>query len=255
MYNASTNLTASGIQLVQMFSGSSSPSAIVVPEHYIEVGTNGTYLYLVNMRCPANIYHFKIASDQTLRFIGSFTGEGGYIPFDNLHYQLILTALQSQRTNDKLDTVIYNTGKLFDIDSDVQSLYDPLQDLADYLVSPEKQAAEDASDPVIEETLDGFTGNGSAAAKRSDSRAMKDVSGSLQNGLNSGGSVSGATGVFNSGSDFWGWFTQQNSNYINNPYPAPVVSPTRGSGDEIVDFLTPNSNELQDLLREGGDQR
>lgn len=128
---------------------------------------------------------------------------------------------------------------------------DQLDKLVNALAPDKFVEAEAASEQVIDQALDDFTGNGAGAAKVSDSAAMSSVSGSVQSGLDTGASVSNATSVFNIGSDFWGWFTQSNSDFINNPYPAPSYVQTRGSGDEVVDFLSGNDIELRDLL--GGD--
>lgn len=133
--------------------------------------------------------------------------------------------------------------------SHFQSLSDSVSSLSNYLVSPEKQSAETASQPVIDDTLDGFTGNGSAAAKTSDTGGMKNMSGSIQSGLDTGASASNAASVF-SNTTFWTWFTQDNANKINQPYPAPSVPQLRGSGDQIVDFLSGNQQELDSLLNQ-----
>lgn len=124
-----------------------------------------------------------------------------------------------------------------------------LDRLADRLAPDNVAAAEAASQAVIDDTLDGFTGSGSAAAKVNDTSSMKNVSGSLRSGLETGAGVSNATSVFTLGSDFWLWFSQDTSDMINSPYPAPVVQQMRGSGDEIVDFLSGNEAEVQNLLR------
>ena len=231
---------------------------IPIPEHFIEFTTSGSYLYLFDWQpYTSNTYHyyFELTGPRNLQFRTNYDTGVFTIPFDTLDYQIIRTAFNQAKSANSLDELNVISSTLSSLASNVSSGSQAAEALADYFVSPQKQAAEDASSQVINSTLTNFTGSGSGAAKSSDSNAMKDVSGSIQSGLNGGGSVSGATGVFNSGSDFWGWFTQQNSNYINYPYPAPTVNSTRGSGDEIVDFLTPNSNELQYLLRQGGDQR
>lgn len=244
-----------GIKLNSITSGSSN---VVVPDYFVTNTNTSTYIYLFDFNFPQSsslIYWFNLTFDGNLTFYPNGSASVVSIPFDTLDYQIIKTAFNQAKSAKSLDELKVISSTLSSLANSVSAGSDAAEALADYFVSPEKQAAEDASSQVINSTLNNFTGNGSGAAKSSDSNAMKDVSGSIQSGLNGGGSVSGATGVFNSGSDFWGWFTQQNSNYINNPYPAPTVNSTRGSGDEIVDFLTPNSNELQDLLRQGGDQR
>lgn len=235
--------------------------SVTVPDYFIQQYNSGIYLYLFDPPLRSGYtYTFEI----TLLNNASFTYRPTYsssvvtIPFDTLDFQIIKTAFyqakDSRTSVQQLDQLISIGSQLSSLAQSSSSGAAAAEALADYFVSPQKQAAEDASQQVINETLNDFTGSGSGAAKKSDSKAMSDVSGSIQSGLNSGGSVSGATGVFNSGSDFWGWFSQDNANKINNPYPAPVVNNTRkssGSGDEIVDFLTPNSQTLQDLLRNG----
>lgn len=129
------------------------------------------------------------------------------------------------------------------------SLSTQIDKLTNALVPDNVAAAEAASQAVIDDTLDGFTGSGSAAAKVNDTSSMKNVSGSLRSGLETGAGVSNATSVFTLGSDFWLWFSQDTSDMINSPYPAPVVQQLRGSGDEIVDFLSGNDAEVQNLLR------
>ena len=78
--------------------------------------------------------------------------------------------------------------------------------------------AKEAQSEVEQEAISDFAGNGSAAIKKGQVSGMKDISGSLSSGLDGGGSVSGALGVMSSNSEFWQWFTQDNSNNINNLY-------------------------------------
>lgn len=248
------------ISSISASSGNNSYS-VTIPEYFILPTSRGLHVYLFGFSPVSGYkYSFSLSSApyNSTFYSNGMTG-AFYIPFDTLDYQIIKTAFNQAKSADSdkksLDQLVSISSQLSVLAQSSQSGSQAAEALADYIVSPQKQAAEDSSQQVINSTLNNFTGSGSGAAKSSDSNAMKDVSGSLQSGLNAGGSVSGATGVFNSSGDFWKWFSQENSNYINNPYPAPVVSPTRGAGDEIVDFLTPNSNELQDLLRQGGDQR
>lgn len=140
----------------------------------------------------------------------------------------------------------------------LDSIYGGVERLANYFVSPAKQAAETASDEVIDSTLDNFTGSGGGAAQRSDSNAMKDISVSVKSGINGGGSTSNATDVLNpssvSGQTFWIWFSTTTKNNVENPYPAPVVNNTRKvSGDDIIDTLSGYQEQLQNLL--GGDSK
>lgn len=129
-----------------------------------------------------------------------------------------------------------------------------LSNIKDEVASDDMVKAKKESQEVIDDTLEGFTGSGSAAAKVSDTSAMKGLSSDLRNGLSGGGSVVNATSVLNSNNQFWMWFTQTTSDNINNPYPAPQVRNTRSSGDLVIDFLTNNNKEVQDLLN-NEDQR
>lgn len=189
-----------------------------VPEHFIEQTSTGFYVYFFGLNpYGSDYYTFEISLDfdATYRFWTSVNA--AYIPFDTDDYQLLYNTY-SQKKNVKF------TSK-FD-------------------------AAQEASQPVIDDTLSGFTGNGSAAANTSDTGGMKSMSGSIRSGLDAGGSVGNATSVFSTGSGFWGWFSVENSNAINSPYPAPVVTPFRSndSGDTVLDFLSGNQAELQELL-------
>lgn len=83
------------------------------------------------------------------------------------------------------------------------------------VANPSKIAAEKESQDIIDETLDDFTGDGSAAPKISDIGAAKNTSSELRSGLDTGGSPSMAFSVFNNGSALWGWFSQENYNMIN----------------------------------------
>lgn len=208
-----------------------------VGNQYVKLDTEayvmGRYVYLTDL--PNNF-----ASSQP--FVLEIT-------FDNVTFTTTKTitaeylpdSIYSLLSNAELDLRLIN--RHFDsIGSDVSTL-------AKYLADPDKVAAEEASQQVIDDTLDGFTGNGSAAAKTSDTGSMKNMSGSIQSGLNSGASASNAASVF-SNQTFWSWFTQATSNGINNAYPAPVVQNTRGSGDYVPDFLSGNQAELDELLNQ-----
>lgn len=122
----------------------------------------------------------------------------------------------------------YNQNKIL---NDFKYLY-----ASDDLVAA-KQGQQNYEDQVI----DDFTGSGSAAASGSDATSLKNISGSLKSGLDSGGSISGALGVFNDSSDLWKWFSQDNYNDING-------QPTR-SDDGIIDFYNINQEKLQELLQ------
>lgn len=123
-----------------------------------------------------------------------------------------------------------------------------LKILKDEFASDDIRKAKEESKEVIDDTLDNFTGSGSAAAKKSDTQAMKDISGSLKSGLDGGGSVSNAISVFNSSNGIWEWFTQNNYNDINNP----SLNQRRNRSDYVPDFYNNNQFDLRNLL--GGDR-
>lgn len=190
---------------------------------FYEPVKNGTYVYLFGFQDIYNgsypiYFKFAYTGPGSSELNGQIAGSSYFVPFNSDYYQQLKQAFYQQR-------------------------------LTDYQASSPKAQAEAASQPVIQDTLDGFTGNGSAAAKTSDTGAMKNMSGSIQSGLDSGASASNATSVF-SNQTFWSWFTQSTSDGINTAYPAPVVQQTRGSGDEIPDFLSGNQAELNDLLNQ-----
>lgn len=190
---------------------------------FYEPVKNGTYVYLFGFQDIYNgsypiYFKFAYSGTGSSELNGQLNGTSHYVPFNTDFYQQLKEAFYQQR-------------------------------LTDYTASSPKAQAEVASEPVIQDTLDGFTGNGSAAAKTSDTGSMKNMSGSIQSGLSTGASAGNATSVF-SDTTFWSWFTQENSDQINNPYPAPVVNMNnrKSSGDDIVDFMSDHDQELSDIL-------
>lgn len=203
-----------------------------VPDYFIEQTATGFYAYFFGFNPYSTDYytfHIHLDKDATYRYWTSVSAS--YIPFNTDDYQFMKTAFYQQKSANSFGSIDQN-----------------VQLLADRFIDSDVQAAEQASQGVIDDTLTGFTGNGSAAAKVSDSTAMKNMSGSVQSGLSTGASASNATSVF-SNTTFWSWFTQATSNGINNAYPAPTVSQSR-DGDQVVDFLSRNENDLHDLLNQ-----
>lgn len=225
----SPNFRLKSIQYVA--SGTAYPVNFDNANVFFEPATSyGTYVYIFNFKDYnlgyTDIYfEVEYLGSGSPQMSGDRSGSAYFIPFDSV-------------ANQQLKVAFYQS-----------TISDDISSLANYLVSPSKQAAENASQAVIDDTLDGFTGNGSAAAKTSDTGSMKNMSGSIQNGLNSGASASNAASVF-SNQTFWSWFTQSTSDGINNPYPAPVVQNNRAPGDYVPDFLSGNQAELQDLLNQ-----
>ena len=198
---------------------------IDIPDYFVEIGIRNIYVYFFNFRPVGNQnYYISVTNSHGMTYYPTGVVGASYLPYDTDEFQQIAQAFYSSRSSSLLEQLV------------------------NVLADPAKQAAEDASQAVIDDTLDGFTGSGSAAAKVNDTTSMKNVSSGLRDGLSSGAGVSNAMSVFNTSSGFWGWFSQSNSNAINNPYPAPTVPNLRGDGDQIVDFLSNNDNQLQDIL-------
>lgn len=191
-------------------------------DYYVESAPGGFFIYFFNIsfKSADSIYFFDITTPPGYYYNSSSAFTLSSIDFNTDEYQQLKQAFYQVKTAESVSA------------------------LSNYLVSPEKQAAEQASQQVIDDTLDGFTGSGSAAAKGSDIGSMKNISGSVQNGLDTGGSAGDAASVFTN-SNFWSWFTQSTSDGINNAYPAPVVEQRRGSGDEIPDFISGDHDELE----------
>lgn len=204
-----------------------------VPDYFFELSTNKLYLYIFDFKPFANWnYLFNVSNANSyMYFIPGLTNSIEYMPFDTDSYQQVKQAFYAQKTARAQG-----------------SMADDVKHLADYLADPDKIAAEQASQAVIDDTLDGFTGNGAAAAKTSDTGSMKNMSSSLQSGLDTGASAGNAASVFTD-NRYWGWFTQQNADLINNPYPAPTYQSTRASGDQIRDAYSHNQSDLEDMLR------
>ena len=70
---------------------------------------------------------------------------------------------QKSLTDSALEELKIISSTLSSLASNVSSGSQAAEALADYIVSPEKQAAEDASSQVINSTLNNFTGSGSGA--------------------------------------------------------------------------------------------
>lgn len=115
-------------------------------------------------------------------------------------------------------------------------------------------AAKDESKEVIDDTLDGFTGDSKAAVQKSQTSSMKGLSSDMQDGLNGGGDVSNATGVFTTSSPFWGWFSKSNSDNINGIVSSgsgAAKAPQRvsiDSPDFVPDFKSLRDAEYWHLL-------
>lgn len=113
-----------------------------------------------------------------------------YLPFDSLDYQVMDIAL--------------NTSNNHDILSAFKEIY----------ASDKELEARKASQQVIDQTLDDFTGSGSASVKVNDISSAKDVSNALRSGLNTGGSSSDVLSIFTPSNSFWGWFSEDNAQYF-----------------------------------------
>lgn len=140
------------------------------------------------------------------------------------------------------------------IDSDLHTMNETFDRFKELYASDDLVAAKEAQQDYENSAISEFTGSGSAAASTSDLGSAKDVSGALKSGLNSGGSVNNAMSVFDSQSNFWGWFSQENYNLINNLSGSGQRRLLKSVSVEpvVLDFYTDNWNELQNSL--GGEK-
>lgn len=172
-----------------------------------------------------------------------------YLPLYNSSFDSIASSNQS--INNFMTTTL--NSRLTNIHNYLYSIRDDIADLAYMYADEDMIAKKQESQSVINETLDNFTGSGSASAKGSDVGGMKDMSGAIQGGLNAGGSVSGATSVFSNSSDLWSWFSQQNYNDINNISSHNNTRFLRSSPvniPDVVDFYSINQIDLNIKLDE-----
>lgn len=80
--------------------------------------------------------------------------------------------------------------------------------------------AKQEQQPLEDQVLQDFTGNGSASAKLSDASSAKEASSALKSGLNTGYSASDAFNVFDTSDDFgfFLWFSPQNKAKFDTYY-------------------------------------
>lgn len=115
----------------------------------------------------------------------------------------------------------------------------------DYILDKKLESQE-----VIEETLDDFSGNGSASVKKADTSSAKDTSNALRSGLSTGGSSSDTFEVFNITSDFFRFFSQDCYDYVNGVSDLPVsdFNSRSRSYDSYPDFISPLDFRYQERI-------
>lgn len=214
--------------------------------------------YYINGNYQNEYYHYSFYS------LPNENGFDVYL-FDFLPWSTASSSVYTFEIEfDYAGTVYYNRGSIKYLLADtfeyaLLRMQFQTNDIKEAVAPDNYLAAERESQEVIDDTLDGFTGDGSAAIKKSQTSSMKGLSSDLQSGLDGGGSVGDATQVFSSGSDLWQWFSTQNKNDINQLYVPgnrrnlrKSASP-QGEGWEIIDAITPNEQEYRDHLV-GGDR-
>lgn len=171
-----------------------------------------------------------------------------YGPYPNLTNNT-LTAYYGGTSTENINLIKH-------IDSDLHNQNNILNTFKELYASDDLIAAKQAQQQYEDQAIQDFTGSGSAAASSSDLNDLKQISGTVSSGLDSGGSVSNGLSVFDpnyqdqSGNRFWDWFSQDNYNNINNPN---LNNRRFASQDEIIDFYNQNQNEVLRLL--GGENR
>lgn len=175
----------------------------------------------------------------------NYNGQYCFKPIGNNEFTISPYTLSSKKNN-----------YIEHIDSDLHNQIDILNTFKELYASDDLIAAKQAQQQYEDQAIQDFTGNGSAAASSSDLNDLKQISGTVSSGLDSGGSVSNGLSVFDpnyqdiNGNRFWDWFSQDNYNNINNPN---LNNRRSSSQDEIIDFYNQNQNEVLRLL--GGENR
>lgn len=188
------------------------------------------YLYNSIPFYSATPFYVKVNFSQNYNISTSSSAGITYFKSDNIDFYIMYQYLTNFRHNKTLSKFEY--------------LY-----ASDDLIK-----AKQDQQPYEDQAITDFTGSGSAAASGSDLGNLKDVSGNLKSGLNSGASVSNALSIFNSNSSFWGWFSQSNYDNINSLSGESNNRSLRSSDstDEIIDFYSENRNDLLSII--GGDR-
>lgn len=156
------------------------------------------------------------------------------------------------------------------IDDDMHYQNDILDLFKELYASDDLIAAKEAQQPLEDQVLEDFTGNGSASVTTSDATDAKGISNALKNGLSTGASSGNALEVFDSASAFWGWFSQDNANYFvvtvpSNASPQPLLRSAPSEPDysnyvwtdSVPDVLSSIDIETQDKINSdiGGEHR
>lgn len=129
------------------------------------------------------------------------------------------------------------------IDNDIHDMSDDIDKLRRMYASDDELTAKENQQQFEGQVLNDFTGSGSASASLGDVSAVKGVSTGVKSGLDSGYGVSSSMTVFGDAS-FWGWFSQENYNSLNNLYsPSGTREQLRKSGDDLP-YYNQNLNEI-----------
>ena len=160
----------------------------------------------------------------------NINGYAKYIPFDTLDYQIIKNAFYQTKSGKGNDALIK---------------------LADVYASDDLIQAKANQQNYENEVISEFTGNGDSAAKSSDKNGLKSVSGNIKNGLNTGGSIGNALGVFDTSNSLWQFFTTTTQNNVDTRNRSNTRSRNiRNSDDTILDFQSPRDREYFEHLGE-----
>lgn len=197
-----------------------------------EITYNVSYAYDGDVTYRTYVYFYNVPSNHELIISLDFSDTTGlYTGFNNQWVRYI--SLTSQ---DAYYPMYY-----------INSLNNKrVYDKFEYLyASDDLIAAKDAQQPLEDQVLQDFTGNGSASAKLSDAASAKDASSALQSGLSTGYSASDALSVFNSfqASDygFFAWFSPENATYFNNDSNRNLLKSNMGVNDDYTSIVWTDS--------------
>lgn len=139
------------------------------------------------------------------------------------------------------------------MDNDLHSIDLNIDKLRRMYASDDELAAKEAQQGYESSALNDFTGNGSAAVNSTDSGNVKNISGTVKSGLNTGGSVSGGLGIFQNDNYFWGWFSTDCASWftLENTRSNNLLYKVKSEGELITtlpDLVTERDNDYFELL-------
>lgn len=200
---------------------------------------------------PSNVDFYTIRSYGKSNTIFIYSNSLSYSSY-NFYIKINSNSQYYPITDTNLYYLDYNTEDYYKLmnniilehlDKDIHSVDSNIDKLRRMYASDDELAAKENQQQFEGQVLNDFTGSGSASASLGDVSAVKGVSTGVKSGLDSGYGVSSSMTVFGDAS-FWGWFSQENYNSLNNLYsPSGSREQLRKSGDDLP-YYNQNLNEI-----------